>query len=490
MAAAGGVLRGEAGARYPRSAALAERLVARNREWGHDVAAVLEEWLAGAEVVVTGQQPGLWGGPLLTLVKACAVAAEVRRRRAAGRRAVGFLWLATADDDLEEMGWGRVPVGEELVEVREASWHRGDSVGGAAVLGTACAEALAQLAGALTGANAQEALALARSCYRPGSTLGEATGTFLARLLRGTDVVLVDACEAELARSSAAVVQAVLGRLPAVWEALAEGEAAMVARGWKRVLVVTPGRLPVFRRVGVRRQRLASEKGRCPAAVLAEHARWPERFLPNAWLRPLVQDAALDTTVAILGGAELAYHWQTAPARQVVGLVRPDWRLRPHVTVVTAAERRLAAQLGVGLEEVLHARLPVRLLPGGAVRRELQHLEAMLAARLERLAQRAAAELPVVGGDVAATQVRLKAALQWLATRIDAGALRSAATAAARWQRLRTALRPRGRAQERELSGLAPLLRLGVEWPLELSQVLDVEEPGMSVLFWEEGGAW
>ncbi|NWF99578.1 MAG: hypothetical protein HXY19_01340, partial [Thermoanaerobaculaceae bacterium] len=60
----------------------------------------------------------------------------------------------------------------------------------------------------------------------------------------------------------------------------------------------------------------------------------------------------------------------------------------------------------------------------------------------------------------------------------------------ARWQRLRTALRPRGRAQERELSVLAPLLRLGVEWPLELSQVLDVEEPGMSVLFWEEGGAW
>jgi hypothetical protein len=88
------------GARLPRSAALAAALAEANRKWGNPVDAVLDRWLAGASVAVTGQQPGLLGGPLLTLVKACAVAAEVARRRAAGEDAVGFVWLATSDDDL------------------------------------------------------------------------------------------------------------------------------------------------------------------------------------------------------------------------------------------------------------------------------------------------------------------------------------------------------------------------------------------------------
>ena len=110
--------RGESRQGVPRSEALARTLAERNRSWGNPVDAELDSWRRGADAIVTGQQPGLLGGPLLTLVKACAVAAEVKRRNAAGRPAVGFLWLATGDDDLEEMGWGRVVVGGDLVECR------------------------------------------------------------------------------------------------------------------------------------------------------------------------------------------------------------------------------------------------------------------------------------------------------------------------------------------------------------------------------------
>ncbi|HLE60247.1 MAG TPA: bacillithiol biosynthesis BshC, partial [Thermoanaerobaculaceae bacterium] len=128
-----------------RSAALAEALSRANRSWGNPVDAELSRWLAGAEVVVTGQQPALLGGPLLTLVKAATVAAEVRRLRGAGREAVGFLWLATGDDDLPEMGWGRVAAGEELLEVREAGWGRGAQLGGSAPLSGACTAFLEDL---------------------------------------------------------------------------------------------------------------------------------------------------------------------------------------------------------------------------------------------------------------------------------------------------------------------------------------------------------
>jgi bacillithiol synthase len=474
----------------PRSAALAGALATANREWANPVESELDRWLAGAEVVVTGQQPGLLGGPLLTLVKAAAVAAEVRRRRAAGRDAVGFLWLGTGDDDLEEMGWGRVVAGEEVLEVREPGWARGGALGGPVALGPECAAFLDGLRPLLPGGHAAAALALASECYRAGTTLGEATAGFLARLLAGSGVVLVDALEPEIARAAAPLLERVLRALPECWGALEAGAERMRARGWPPPLRISPQKLPLFRRAGERRESVATSRRACPPAIVEEVAAHPERFLPNAWLRPLVQDAALGSTVAILGGAELAYHVQTAQMRGVVGMGRPEWVLRPHVTVVTPVERRLARQLGVEPEQVLRPNPPAVVLPGKLTRRRLERLRATLEARLAELAGSAGEELPSLAGDVEATSRKLDAAVGWLDGRLAAAASRDAEVELGRWRRLRAFVRPSGGPQERRLSVLAPLLRLGVEWPAQLVAALQPATSGMQLLFWEEGGLW
>ncbi len=474
----------------PRSQALAGALARANERWNNRAEGDLARWLAGADAVVTGQQPGLLGGPLLTLVKAAAVAAEVARRRAAGRDAVGFLWLATADDDLAEMGWGRVAVAEELAEVREPGWARGGLLGGVAALSGAAAAYLEVLRPQLPGENAREALELASSCYAPGTPLGEATARFLARLLAGCGVVLVDALEPELARAAAPVTSRALENLRDCWEALEAGSERMRARGWTPPLRISPHKLPVFRRAGDRREAVPTSQGTCPAAVLAEHAAHPERFLPNAWLRPLVADAALGTSVSFLGGAELAYHLQTEDVRAVAGGGRPEWRLRPHVTVVTAAERRLARQLRIGPEHVLRSQPPVLALPGRVTRRRLGRLRETFAGRVGALAAGAREELPGLGGDVEATAKKVDAALAWLGGRIESAATRDGEVGLGRWRRLRAFVRPGGQPQERHLSVLAPLLRLGLEWPRRLVSALDPGDPGMHLLHWDEGGEW
>ncbi len=482
--APGGVSSGE------RSAALAAALAEANRRWGNPVDGDVSRWLAGADVVVTGQQPGLLGGPLLTLVKAAAVAAEVRRRRAAGRDAVGFLWLATADDDLPEMGWGRVAAGEDALEVKEPGWARGARLGGRAALGDACEAFLAAARAKLPGENAARSLDLAARCYAPGATLGEATARFLAALLAGSGVVLVDALEPELARAAAGTTARVLAELPRCWDAFAAAADRFKTRGWTLPLRISPNKLPVFRRAGDARETVATVKRACPADVLAEHARHPERFLPNAWLRPLAADSALGTSVAFLGGAELAYHVQTEDAREIAGVARPAWRLRPHVTVVTSAERRLAAQLGVGPAEVLRAGVPLAALPGKATRRRVERLRATAAQRLEEVGREARRELPSLAGDVDATARKLDAAVAWLDGRLAAASAREGEVTVGRWRRLRAFLRPDGEPQERRLSVLAPLLRLGPEWPARLIEALDPDDPGMHLLFWGEGGSW
>lgn len=477
-------------ARPARSRALAAALAAANRRWGNPVDGDLAAWLSGAEVVVTGQQPGLAGGPLLTLVKASAVAAEVARRRAAGTPAVGFLWLATSDDDLPEMRWARVPAGEELASVQEQGWERGAALGGLAVLGEALPALLARLAPAYPGELAAPAIALARECFAPGATLGEACGRFLGRLLAGLGVVLVDALEPELARAGRAAVQRALALQPEVAAALAAGAAEFASRGWAAPIRATPGRLPLFRREGVRRVPLAARHGRCPDEILAAHAAAPETFVPNVWLRPLLADEALGTHTAILGGAELAYHIQARSGWDLVGVARPVWRLRPHVTVVTAAERRLARQLGLEVAELLCPSPPRRTLPGRGLERRLARLGTRVEAELAALAHAARGELPGAAGDAEATLRRVQGSLAWLGERLHAAALRAAETETGRWRRLRAFLRPDGRPQERHLSLLAPLLKLGLDWPARLAAAIDPRHPGMQLLGWEERGPW
>jgi hypothetical protein len=138
----------------------------------------------------------------------------------------------------------------------------------------------------------------------------------------------------------------------------------------------------------------------------------------------------------------------------------------------------------------LRARLPAHLLPGGRIARTSRRLAATLGGKLDELDRLAAAELPALRGDLDATRRKIAGSLGWLDGRIAAAATRQAETEAGRWRRLRAFLRPNGRSQERELSVLAPLLRLGPAWTRELSQSLDPCHPGMHLLNWDEGGRW
>ena len=53
-------------------------------------------------VVVTGQQPGLYGGPLLTLTKMAAAVRWAEAIAEAGAPAVAVFWVATEDHDWAE----------------------------------------------------------------------------------------------------------------------------------------------------------------------------------------------------------------------------------------------------------------------------------------------------------------------------------------------------------------------------------------------------
>src|SRR5258708_18512075 len=85
---------------------LADLLELQAAEFGASAAAKanIVKLRAGARAVVTGQQVGLFGGPVLTLLKAAtAIARAKEATKATGMEHVPVFWLATEDHDLAEV---------------------------------------------------------------------------------------------------------------------------------------------------------------------------------------------------------------------------------------------------------------------------------------------------------------------------------------------------------------------------------------------------
>lgn len=472
-----------------RSARLATALAEANAALGNPVEDQLQAWLDGAVAVVTGQQPGLLGGPLLSLVKACAVAAEVGKLRAAGTPAVGFFWLETRDDDLPEMGWARLFCAGELLSTREG-WQRSDSCcASAAVLSAAVWDLLERVPVNKLGEEARQLWHRAREAFAPGQLLGQACARLLAHLFRPLGLVLVDANLPEVAQAASPAAERVASRLPQAWQSLHEMGERLSHHQLPMPLRLRPDRLPFFR---LRNGRRESQPASALRSVLLELARYPEAFSPNVWLRPVLQDAALATHLAILGSAELAYHWVAQEIWELAGVPRPRWQLRPHLTLVGPAERRLVAKLGLCPDEILRVRLPQRLLPHAELERQLARLAEKTSSQLERFARQVESKLPAATAEVHATQKRLQATYAWLLQRLSVRREQQVELQRQRFAHLVAALRPDHQAQERALSLLSPCLSVKAELPVLLTQALRQLPPGpdMLLLYWREGGLW
>src|SRR5580704_15143705 len=157
-------------------AATLDREIARN----------LTRLANGAVAIVTGQQVGLFTGPIYSFYKAISAVrcAEEATRR--GADAVPVFWLATEDHDLAEVNhsiWN-TRKGIARYELQPNPGDAGRRVG-EVKLGDGVRDLVAGAADSLEGGFADEIARALRECYTPEETYGSAFGKLLARLTRG-----------------------------------------------------------------------------------------------------------------------------------------------------------------------------------------------------------------------------------------------------------------------------------------------------------------
>jgi hypothetical protein len=167
--------------------ALAAALKAQSVEFGAGAKALanIEKLRAGARAVVTGQQVALFGGPLLTILKAATAVARAKEATArTGVEHVPVFWLATEDHDLAEVDQATLLSKRDVETLRLGLTSHGEPVGGVKL--GAGVEALLEQAGELLGfAPVWDWL---REFYTPEATLGGAFARLMARIFSRTRV--------------------------------------------------------------------------------------------------------------------------------------------------------------------------------------------------------------------------------------------------------------------------------------------------------------
>ena len=379
----------EEAARISYDASRRERVTAilerQNKSFGASAKtqANLERLRKGAAAVVTGQQVGLFGGPMFALYKALTAVKLAEQATAAGVDAVPVFWLATYDHDLAEVNHVSIPGAEGALQTLTTPSH---GLPGAPVSAVQLGDEILPLveeAAKLLGDS--ETLQILRETYRPGETLGTAFAKFYARVFAEWGVIVLDASDPELHSIAQPIYRAAIERSGELADALLARGKALEAAGYHQQVKVTSSSVLVFTiqngaRTPMHRRgegdRVEFVMGTDPAAeklssdeLIARIGSSPERFSPNVLLRPIVQDYLLPTLVYTGGAAEAAYFAQAGAVYEtLVGRVTPIVP-RFSATIVEPKMQRLLEKHGVGVTDVfggpeaLRQQLAARGLP-------------------------------------------------------------------------------------------------------------------------------
>jgi bacillithiol biosynthesis cysteine-adding enzyme BshC len=351
---------------YPRERRAAVAEILREQNAGLGAGEATRENLArlekGAVAVVSGQQVGLFGGPAYAVYKAVSAIQIAEELTRAGIDAVPVFWMATEDHDLDEVRISTWFHEDRLTRFElPGNGDAGQPVGRIA-LGPQVAEMVLEGARILTAAGGEFVAGIFRESYGAQETYGSSFGKLFTRLFAEQGLILLDPLDARLHRVAGEVLRRAVEEREELNEALLArgreldkaGFAAQVKVTARSTLIFSMGQGPGTRQpITVSGGKLVCgeqswTKEELIQAVEAE----PEKFSPNALLRPVLQDFLLPTAAYIAGPAEIAYFAQAEVIyKKLLGRM-PVILPRAAYTILDAKAEKLLRRYGLKLEDV------------------------------------------------------------------------------------------------------------------------------------------
>lgn len=450
---------------------VAERMAEFNAALGASKSLIERLHDARTRVVITGQQPGVMAGPLLSLHKAATAVALANAIEATFKTpCVPVFWLGADDDDFAEIR--ELALATESLELVSVSLGSDVHAPGRRV-GDIPASAVARAWDAVRAlAPKSEGSARIDDWIGSGSDLGSIAARTLVELTGGR-LLVIDGREPVLRHAARDLLLAFFDREDEVRARVSNGGTALTADGYHAQLEMGADSGLFWTQAGVRRRIPADVRATARAAMAADIG----IVSPGVVARNLVQDSVFKPVAVVLGPAEIAYRAQIADVYPLLGVATPV--VFPRLTATFVPSAVASASHDSKVDATLLARDAAEWT--ARVTRALESPRAAEGARVFTAAIRAESErfLKTAGErlDVRAREKLEKRVADLLqrAEAIAVGAIEQDALAGgARWPwlaRVADVFARNGDAQERYLSALVPYTFHGADAVTLVSEI-------------------
>lgn len=314
-----------------------------------------------ALAVTTGQQPGLFTGPLYTVYKALtAVALAEALATRWSRPVVPVFWVAGDDHDFAEINHCTVLAADgaaRTIALRERAADAPMLPAYREPVGPEGTVALAALEAALPPSEFRtETVGWLRAAYLPDRSMAEACAVALAELLAPLGVVICRGWDGSLKRAAGPLVLEALRSARPLDEALAREASLLREAGVEPPVAVGEGMSLAMVEGAGGRDRLritptgfVARRSGEPLALADLEAMVgtaPERLSANVLLRPVVEAHLLPTVAYVGGPAELVYLRQVAPLFAHLAVPRPVPTPRLSGFIVEAKVEKVLERFG------------------------------------------------------------------------------------------------------------------------------------------------
>jgi bacillithiol biosynthesis cysteine-adding enzyme BshC len=324
--------------------------------------------------VVSGQQAGLFTGPLYTIYKALSAVKLAGCLMQRNTKAVPVFWIAAEDHDFVEVAKAEfIDRSCQLASVEVSTQlHRDGQPVGQVVLDDSIITVVDQLFELLPKSEfGVEIQPLLRSAWQPGRNYAEAFACMMTSLLGQHGLIFLNPLDAQLKKLAAPLYAVAARRAPEIATAVESRSRELESAGYHAQVMASASSFPLF---------LHDEEGSRHAVVRVDNGKYkakatekeysaeelaslvleaPERFSPNVTLRAVVQDYLLPTIAYYGGAAEIAYFAQTAEVYRI--LERPATPILPRssLTMIERHTSRVLERYGLGLADFFDGLEPV-----------------------------------------------------------------------------------------------------------------------------------
>ncbi|MBL8750176.1 MAG: bacillithiol biosynthesis BshC [Planctomycetes bacterium] len=417
-------------------------------------------------VVVTGQQPGLMGGPLFTLHKVATAIRLCREiNKEGGPRVVPLYWNHSDDHDLDEAN--RLFLVNQAQEVQrfrldiDRSNEPLRNIG----VGREIDRVLAEVDGLLPQSEFRDwAIAMCKPRH-PDETLGDQEARILFETFGKHGLLVIE--PRDLPTEAFDTLLRWWGRSNEVREKVKQTCDDLADLGID--VTLDPAATMMFDLAGGRREPIAD----------GEIAGRAQDLSPGVLLRPLWQDACIPTVAFVVGPGELSYLCAVAPLYRLLGVPQPVFVPRASLTLVEPTMQRLLTRFSLDLPDLDQPpeKLAEKYLKsddGSDLEDALDTLQSRLKGDLDTIGQRLGKLDSSMLSALDRARTKCVEEIERLQQKIRNARQNREGTGIKQLRRLCSTLRPRTRFQERVLGPLSYLAAYG---PSLADVLVDAADP-------------